>query len=186
MRSPSGEPGTPWFETRVAAALIVLVGVAALLLFMSVEVAEDGTSATSLAAGSAEAVMVVIPVIVALLLYREVARTRRRQGELLRHLAAAQAAGAAWRREKRELLRGLGEAIDQQFRTWGLTDAEREVGLLMLKGLNHKEIASVRGTSERTVRQQARAIYAKSNLSGRAALSAYFLEDLLLPAEQRG
>ncbi len=43
----------------------------------------------------------------------------------------------------------------------------------------------MRESSERTVRQQARAIYGKANLSGRAALSAFFLEDLLLPAGQR-
>ena len=46
----------------------------------------------------------------------------------------------------------------------------------MLKGLSHKEIASIRDASESTVRQQARAIYGKANLSGRAALSAFFLE----------
>jgi DNA-binding CsgD family transcriptional regulator len=86
----------------------------------------------------------------------------------------------------RELVKGLGAAIDAQFDRWGLTAAEREVAMLMLKGLSHKEIAAVREASERTVRQQARAIYAKANLSGRAALSAFFLEDLLLPAEQRG
>ena len=32
---------------------------------------------------------------------------------------------------------------------------------------------------ERTVREQARAVYRKSSLAGRNALSAYFLEDLL-------
>ncbi len=62
--------------------------------------------------------------------------------------------------------------------------SERDVALLMLKGLSHREIAIARDTSERTIRQQAQAIYAKANLSGRAALSAFFLEDLLLPREQ--
>jgi DNA-binding NarL/FixJ family response regulator len=84
----------------------------------------------------------------------------------------------------RELMKGLGTAIDAQFERWKLTAAEREVALLMLKGLSHKEIAAVRETSERTVRQQAQTIYGKANLSGRAALSAFFLEDLLLPLEQ--
>jgi len=35
--------------------------------------------------------------------------------------------------------------------------------------------------SERTVRQHAVAVYRKSGLAGRAELSAFFLEDLLLP-----
>ena len=94
------------------------------------------------------------------------------------------AEGARWRSDMRDLLKGLGDAIDAQFDRWQLTKAEREVALLMLKGLSHKEIAAVRESSERTIRQQARAIYAKANLSGRAALSAFFLEDLLLPIER--
>ncbi len=115
-------------------------------------------------------------------------RTKRQHEEqmsLLRDLEVARAEGAQWRSDMRELLKGLGTAIDGQFDRWQLTPAEREVALLMLKGLSHKEIAAVRESSERTVRQQARAIYHKANLSGRAALSAFFLEDLLLPAGQR-
>ena len=80
---------------------------------------------------------------------------------------------------------GLSAAIDSQFDRWQLTAAEREVALLLLKGLSHREIAALRDTSERTIRQQSQAIYAKSNLSGRAALSAFFLEDLLLPRTQK-
>lgn len=80
-----------------------------------------------------------------------------------------------------DLLRGLGEVIDEQFTTWGLSPAEREVGLLLLKGLSHKEVARVRSTSERTVRQQALTLYRKASVRSRAELSAFFLEDLLLP-----
>lgn len=87
----------------------------------------------------------------------------------------------AWRREAREALSGLATAIDRQFKRWDLTTAESEVALLLLKGLSHKEAAEARGTSERTVRQQALTVYRKANVSGRAELSAFFLEDLLLP-----
>jgi DNA-binding NarL/FixJ family response regulator len=62
--------------------------------------------------------------------------------------------------------------------------SEREVGLLLLKGLSLKDIAVVRGASEATVRQQAQAIYRKADLAGRAELSAFFLEDLLLPRNE--
>lgn len=65
-----------------------------------------------------------------------------------------------------------------QFAEWGMTVAEREVGLLILKGLSHKEIARLRATTEATVRQQAQSIYRKSNLPGKTAFSAYFLEDI--------
>lgn len=55
------------------------------------------------------------------------------------------------------------------------------MALLLLKGLSHKEVAAIRATSERTVREQARSLYAKAGLTGRAALSAFFLEDLIAP-----
>jgi DNA-binding NarL/FixJ family response regulator len=58
--------------------------------------------------------------------------------------------------------------------------------MLILKGLSHKEVASLRGTSEATVRQQAQAIYHKSNLPGKTAFSAYFLEDVFSPEMTAG
>lgn len=78
-----------------------------------------------------------------------------------------------------KLLGELSLIIQQQFAHWGLSDAEREVAMLLLKGLSLEEIAAVRGRAEKTVRQQASSIYTKAGLEGRHALSAYFFEDLL-------
>lgn len=89
----------------------------------------------------------------------------------------------AWRQRAEKLLRGLGEEIDAQLRRWNLTGAEREIALLLLKGYGHKEIAALLDRSDRTIRQHAVSVYRKSDLSGRAELAAFFLEDLLLPAE---
>lgn len=88
-----------------------------------------------------------------------------------------------WRAEAQQLLQGLGAAIDVQLEQWGLSRAEKEVALLLLKGLSHHEIAAARGISEATARQQARAVYRKADLEGRHELAAFFLEDLLLPME---
>lgn len=63
----------------------------------------------------------------------------------------------------------------------GLTQTEEGVGMFMLKGLSLEEVADVRETSERTIREQASAIYRKSGLAGRSTLSAFFLADLLPP-----
>lgn len=98
---------------------------------------------------------------------------------LRRDLQVLRAEGQRWREDMADHLRELGNGIRRQFLAWGLTTAEQEVGFLLLKGLSHKEIARLRSTSEATIRQQAAAIYQKSGLSGRAALSAFFLEDLL-------
>ncbi len=86
-----------------------------------------------------------------------------------------------WRTRAAQYLRGLGQAIDEQFQQWCLSDSEKDIGLLMLKGFSHKEIAQMRGTSERTVRQQAASIYEKSGVENKNQLSAFFLEDLMLP-----
>lgn len=104
-----------------------------------------------------------------------------RERELSRRLAEAEEQSRRRGAENQDLLRGLSDQIDRQLEAWGLTAAEKEIALLILKGLRHKEIASVRGTSERTVRQQALTIYRKAGLDGRADLTAFFLEDLLQP-----
>lgn len=88
-----------------------------------------------------------------------------------------------WRTEAKDLIRGLGAAIDRQLEDWGLSPAEKEVALLLLKGLSHKEIADIRGTGEATVRQQSAGIYRKAGIGGRHDLAAFFLEDLLGPRE---
>jgi DNA-binding CsgD family transcriptional regulator len=118
---------------------------------------------------------------------------RRRSARLDLELAEARAEARRWsedarrwNREAQDVLQGLGEAIDRQFERWGLSTAEREIALLQLKGLRHKAIAELRQTSERTVRQQALAVYRKSGLNGRSDLAAFFLEDLLLPADRAG
>lgn len=99
-------------------------------------------------------------------------------------LAANRSERDLWRSRVDRYMRGLGEEIDAQLRRWKLTPAERETALLLLKGYGHRDIAALLRKSERTVRQQAVAVYRKSNLSGRAELSAFFLEDLLLPVTE--
>jgi DNA-binding NarL/FixJ family response regulator len=105
---------------------------------------------------------------------------RQRVG-LADKLERARAEGDRWRQTAQTYLRGLGEAINEQFKVWKLTASESEIAMGLLKGLTHKEIARLRDTSEATVRQQARSIYSKSGLGSRAELAAYFLEDLTAP-----
>ena len=99
--------------------------------------------------------------------------------ELRREITGIRASNAAWREQTAAQVRELGRAIQRQLADWGLTPAEQEIGLLLLKGFSHKEIARLRRTSEMTVRQQATAVYQKSGLGGRAELSAFFLDELL-------
>jgi len=78
-----------------------------------------------------------------------------------------------------EARKKLGNVVTRQFSEWMLTGSETEVGWLLLKGLSLKEIAVVRNTQEKTVRQQASSIYKKAGISGRHAFSAWFIEDIL-------
>jgi DNA-binding NarL/FixJ family response regulator len=106
-------------------------------------------------------------------------KEREEKQALVHDLEVARAEGQAWRDNAQRHVAGLGEEIEKQFEKWQLTRAECEVGLLMLKGFSHRELAGLRGTTEATVRHQAQAIYQKSALPGRSAFCAYFLEDLL-------
>lgn len=156
-----------------------------IVLFIAWDLAADYQSGTDWPHLTAESLVLLFAGVGALVLWRRFLRVRSEALVLERDLEAAQGEARRWREESRELLAGLGEAIERQFRRWRLTPAEAEIGCLLLKGLSHKEIAGIRNTSERTVRQQARALYVKAGLSGRSELSAFFLEDLLQPASTR-
>jgi len=73
----------------------------------------------------------------------------------------------------------LFQVVTSQLKDWALSKSEQEISILLLKGLSLDEISQIRNTKEKTIRQQASAIYKKSNLKGRHELSAYFFEDLL-------
>jgi len=75
--------------------------------------------------------------------------------------------------------RRLGEVILLQFEQWKLSKSEQEIGNLLLKGFSLKEIATLRGTAEKTIRQQASSVYKKAGVAGRHVFSAWFIEDLL-------
>lgn len=118
-------------------------------------------------------------------LLRDALRLRRRLATQARDLSAYRAQAAAWQAQARRHVEGLARSIDLQLEQWQLSVAEKEIAFLLLKGLSLKEIARLRGTAEKTVRAQSAAVYAKSGLAGRTELSAFFLEDLLVPPAKR-
>lgn len=107
---------------------------------------------------------------------RRTRETRQLRGSLSLSNRKLEALGQRMRDARRQ----YAEVIQEQFQSWGLTRGEQEVALLLLKGLSLREIASVRNTKEKTVRQQASSIYGKTGLEGRHAISAWFLEDFLM------
>lgn len=153
-----------------------VAGFAAIAVLMAWDLAVDYSEGTSWPHILVELVILLVAAAGAVLILWQLKETRQR-------LSLAMEQADQWREENRELMEGLGSAIARQFRRWELTAAETEIGLLLLKGLSHKEIAALRNTSERTVREQSRSVYRKSGLQGRAELSAFFLESIMLPDE---
>lgn len=167
------------------AAPIAAVLFLAIAVLIGVDIAGDYRSGTRAGHLLTEGAVMAMALAGAVSLWRQLRAVRLEADRLSVDLEAARLEAARFREEARAALQGLGEAIDRQFARWQLTPAEREVGLLLLKGLSHKEVAAARATSESTIRQQAFAVYRKAGLRSRSELSAFFLEDLLLPSAQR-
>jgi DNA-binding CsgD family transcriptional regulator len=162
------------------------LGCFAVLLTLEVVTESDELSFFDIAMDAVSLALTIGAAVGVTLLAQRMQTQHEEKMTLIRDLAIAQAEGNGWRSRVRSHLAGLRAGMDRQFEEWGMTPAEREVGLLILKGLSHKEIATLRATTEATVRQQAQSIYRKANLPGKTAFSAYFLEDLFASDGETG
>lgn len=165
-----------WKERSLLTA--ILAGVFGLVAF---DVWTDWNAGASLRHLGTEAFVALLALLGIAAIWSRNILLSHKVARLDRDLESAKADASRWKAENAHLIQGLGEAIEKQLVQWGLTQAEKEIATLLLKGLSLKEIADVRKTSERTVRQQTIALYSKSGLAGRAELAAYFLEDLFAP-----
>lgn len=170
-----------WMDWRFG---LLGAGAIGALLWLEIATEVDGISPLELLLEVAELLLTIGAAVAVALLFMRLQAQHEERMTLANDLHVAKQEGEGWRRQAQTHLEGLGAAIRSQFREWRLTDAESEVCLLLMKGLSHREIGVARGTSEATVRQQARSAYEKSGLKGRAPLCAYFLEDLLPAREQ--
>ena len=166
---------------RIAICAVLAVGLFGILMTLNILDEEDPVTVSMVFYDLLEIGLLASAIAATAYLSAEARDFRRERSTLVESLVRATAEGARWRQTARSHIEGLSQAIGTQFQDWRLSEGEAEIASLMLKGLSHKEIASLRDSSEATVRQQARAVYRKSGLAGRAELSAYFLEDLLLP-----
>ena len=126
-----------------------------------------------------EALVVSVSIVGIAWLISGLRQQRREINQLRRELENASKNSPTPRSYVIEGRKSLGQVVSQQFSEWQLTDSEQEVGWLLLKGFSSKEIAALRDTHEKTVRQQASAIYRKAGISGRHTFSAWFIEDIL-------
>ena len=165
-------------ERAVIASILILVA-----LLVSVDLYSDSREGVVLWHVFFEGLIGVLALAGVFYLMSGSVKLKRQLQREIEEFSAFKQEAEVWRADSRKYLDGLSRAIDQQLSKWKLTAAEKEVAFLLLKGLSLKEVAEIRNTTEKTSRVQSMAVYAKAGISGRSELSAFFLEDLLPPAQ---
>ena len=164
--------------------MIVSIVLSLLIIFSVIDFFEDRAQGASGATLFNDVTDMFLPMALLIYIWRfKPFFQRQRTKGLETDLARKNADLHHWKTIAANYIEGLSKSIDEQLGHWQLTQAEKEVALLLLKGFTLRELAELRGTSERTVRQQATRVYEKAGLRGRAELSAFFLEDLMLPTQ---
>lgn len=69
--------------------------------------------------------------------------------------------------------------LEDLFRQWALSGAERAVAVLAMKGFSNAEIATLRKISVPTVKTHMKAVFRKTGLDNRQQLIAFLVEELL-------
>ena len=143
------------------------LGSFALLLTLEIVTESDEVSLADVIVDALSMLLLIASAVGVALLAQRMQSQHEEKMALLRDLETARREGEDWRAKVQSHLSGIRFEMERQFDDWGMTAAEREIGMLILKGLSHKEVANLRGTSEATVRQQAQSIYSKSDLPGK-------------------
>lgn len=71
------------------------------------------------------------------------------------------------------------QVLTKHFDDWTLTESERDVALLAVKGFSVADMARLRETKEGTVKAQCAAVYRKAGVSGRLQLLSLFIDELV-------
>ncbi|WP_392341214.1 helix-turn-helix transcriptional regulator [uncultured Shewanella sp.] len=126
-----------------------------------------------------EAMLVLLTIAASIFLGYDLIRSSRQVKALKSKLKKADKEIDHMSAQMRSARQEYSVTIATQFDVWQFTKSEQQVALLLLKGLSFKEIAEVRLTKEKTVRQQASTIYSKAQVDGRHTLCAWFMEDFI-------
>lgn len=78
---------------------------------------------------------------------------------------------------------GFDKLIQEKFSEWNLTNSERDIALLAIRGLNVGMIAEARGSKIGTVKTHLHNLYAKTSVSSQTELLALFMDELLSQEE---
>jgi DNA-binding CsgD family transcriptional regulator len=167
-------------DRKVISGIFTLI-----ILLLGGDIAEDISHGSSWTHVLLESSIITLCGLGVLMLWRNLLAQRGENRELQAEIKKISNDYENWRSKSQKYIEGLSNSIDEQLTSWELTPSEQEVARLVIKGLSNQEIADIRSVAEKTVRTQVSSILAKSQLKTRGALSAFFLEDLLLPESQR-
>ncbi len=168
--------GTP---TRLLFVLLTVIA----LGVSTAEIIDEFSSGQHIADMLDDLALFVIALMVAIGLLLELWRHQKAIADLHSQLQDARGKLQALDDRSASIGRQYREVMQKQFDAWRLTESEQQIVISLLKGLSFREVASLRDTREKTVRQQATGIYRKAGLSGRHELAAWFFEDLLDPQD---
>lgn len=78
------------------------------------------------------------------------------------------------------MLRGqFDEVLHARFNEWGLTPAEKDVALFMIRGLTNEEIAAARNTASGTIKAQSTSIFRKVGVRSKPELMSTIIDHFL-------
>ncbi len=173
-----------YFKLRKYERIYTVVILFAIGLLTTIDIIEDLADGYHLRHLGLDIGIAVFSFLAVIILFRQLLLSKQKISLLEKERLILSQLAEELKMRSQTFLEGLSVVIDQSFEVWNLTPSEREIGLFLLKGLSVEEISEIRGSSEKTIRNQTNSIYKKSNLKGRQEFQAYFLEDLLPPANE--
>jgi len=164
------------FQTKESVLILIFFS---FVIVSGIDIALDISEGTDFAHVAQEAVILTLSLMALAWLLIDLRRHAIEIGKLRDELLNTKSAVTPPKKYIVQAKTNLSHVISLQFEDWQLTDSEKDVGWLLLKGFSLKEISALRETMEKTVRQQASSIYRKSGLNGRHSFSAWFIEEVL-------
>lgn len=79
----------------------------------------------------------------------------------------------------KHLREDFDDLVHSKFTAWDLTPAERDVALMLLRGLTVEEISQVRNVSKGTVKVQSHRVMQKADVASRVELMSLFLDEFM-------